>query len=573
MEDFGTTDNYSDDALDEIFDILTHDNIGNAKDTGYEGFFSDSSNDDDYEENRKRQDEIELEEQAKWSKSLAIEEQQEFNNVFLPIAGDACEEILTNDNCYQTNPIDNISSAAYLCFNDLQSIMDENGEDDNNSTYSWANHSTQEKLDAKGNTFNNSSNQLDQSIINSNTENAIILGENNFSQLLGCNDISISSPRLISLQEFSNGIGSSQELFQLSSISEVLSGYYHTFIRTVDGNIYGVGSNFHGQLGLGKEIEQTNEFKKLNFFNENNLKVKNIYTKYLQTFFVTDKGKLFTCGYNEECNLGINKEGTKKANIFDITQVKGSVNDLNIKKVGIGHYHVIILTEDSQVFVCGLQLHGALFLPTNNKRLTKLTKNENMSRRQIINVECGQYYSVAVSRDGKFYVAGVISEVTRPIFEVYSITNMIPKLLSCDTFEHTCCVSNDYFILSVSALTEPGSGDLELKEKVFRWGDNSNENSVPNVFLKEITNTVTQSLREPIRTIVNGPYHTLFITKGGRAFHMGRNNNSPQSLLNQSDSADKPELLLITTSFNVHQNLATCTKEGIILLANNAFGF
>lgn len=105
-----------------------------------------------------------------------------------------------------------------------------------------------------------------------------------------------SSGRLF--QSFSGHDIEFSEVSELNGIEIIgLSGtWFHCLAVSKDGEVFGQGENYCGQLGFEKDICEVNKFKKIESLN--NYKIKAAYAGGTHSLFQTIDGKILACGCN-----------------------------------------------------------------------------------------------------------------------------------------------------------------------------------------------------------------------------------------------------------------------------------
>lgn len=82
------------------------------------------------------------------------------------------------------------------------------------------------------------------------------------------------------------------------NVVQVSCGAYHTAFITTEGKIYTFGDNYRGQLGLG-DNELRHKPTPIPGYGEPNCpKILQVSCGYSDTIFITDRGQVYTCGYN-----------------------------------------------------------------------------------------------------------------------------------------------------------------------------------------------------------------------------------------------------------------------------------
>ena len=79
----------------------------------------------------------------------------------------------------------------------------------------------------------------------------------------------------------------------------------HTFLYTINNKLYGIGCNDKNQLGIYSNIKYLTPYAKLINFQFNDSLI-DIQCGHKHTIFLTKKGIVFSCGYNQHNQLGHN---------------------------------------------------------------------------------------------------------------------------------------------------------------------------------------------------------------------------------------------------------------------------
>jgi alpha-tubulin suppressor-like RCC1 family protein len=118
-------------------------------------------------------------------------------------------------------------------------------------------------------------------------------------------------------------------------IKNVSCGKYHSFFYTFDNELFCLGANMHGQLGLG-----TITYHSIPSLSMMDRDVKMIACGDFHTMMYLTDGSLLTSGFNSSGQLGLD-------HTFDIWLPTLCLIDLNIKQISCGCMHSMILSENS----------------------------------------------------------------------------------------------------------------------------------------------------------------------------------------------------------------------------------
>ena len=120
------------------------------------------------------------------------------------------------------------------------------------------------------------------------------------------------------------------------------------------------------------------------------------------TFILKTDGSVWSCGYNEFGQLGLNDKNKRTT----FTQVTTNINN-DVKQIACGFdsYHIFILKKDSSLWACGYNGSGQLGLGDKNQRttFTKVTTNINNDVKQVA---CGASFTYILKNDGSIWSCG-----------------------------------------------------------------------------------------------------------------------------------------------------------------------
>ncbi len=158
------------------------------------------------------------------------------------------------------------------------------------------------------------------------------------------------------------------------TIRQIVCGSYRTFILKESGELFVFGSNYHGQLGLGDNIDRNVptllmtvspkaqvESKIARIPDSIDPIIRQIVCGNNHTFILKESGELFAFGRNYEGQLGLGDYDNR--NVPTLLMI-----DPTIQQVVCGWSHTFILRESGELFAFGYNYHGELGLGDNIDR-------------------------------------------------------------------------------------------------------------------------------------------------------------------------------------------------------------
>ena len=303
-------------------------------------------------------------------------------------------------------------------------------------------------------------------------------------------------------------------------ITAVAANYDNSGAITSLGKIYTWGENKAGQLGNGSTnryfspVEITSQFPLNETDGVNKISIGN-------NFFAvsTNKGRIFTWGYNDEGQLGT---GTKDERSLIPIEIFADIY-LNMGEVfadiSLGDKHSAAVTNYGRIFTWGDNVSGQLGDGTNIDSSVPLEITSQFDinvEEKIINVDLGNNHSAALTSSGKLYTwghningqlgNGTTSHSTTPV-EITSQFSETPVKVSLGT-NYSATITN--------------SGRLFIWGNLATSGKNTRQ-STPVLINYQITIHNTFSFADNISAIELGYYHSAIITNEGELFTWGRN--------------------------------------------------
>ncbi|XP_059803316.1 probable E3 ubiquitin-protein ligase HERC4 isoform X1 [Hypanus sabinus] len=158
------------------------------------------------------------------------------------------------------------------------------------------------------------------------------------------------------------------------------------------------GNTSFGQLGLGGiDEEVVLEPRTCKFFQSR--RVQDVGCGRRHTVFVLDDGTVYTCGCNDQGQLGHEKGRKRPEQVV-------ALDAQNITAVSCGEMHTLALNDNGQVFAWGLAKDGQLGLVTTEEFVRVPRTLKALVEVQIVQVACGYHHSLALSKGSQVFSWG-----------------------------------------------------------------------------------------------------------------------------------------------------------------------
>jgi alpha-tubulin suppressor-like RCC1 family protein len=175
-------------------------------------------------------------------------------------------------------------------------------------------------------------------------------------------------------------------------------------VVTIDNEIWAVGDNYYGQLGLNDRVNRK-EFTLVNHGIEETIAIVSCGSNH--TMIVTENTNLiYGTGYNYNGRLGFGD--TQDRSTFCLVPF---VDKGKITQFACGSYHTILLVNDTDLYVAGRNFYGQLGLGTNRTEQTTFAiaewKSDGIIGTHIKQVSCGEDHSAILTNCNELLVCGV----------------------------------------------------------------------------------------------------------------------------------------------------------------------
>lgn len=200
-------------------------------------------------------------------------------------------------------------------------------------------------------------------------------------------------------------------------VTQVACGNEHCLLLTETGQVFSWGIGSRGQLGHG-DLENEQEIAR-QVDSLAGLRVMLVAAGGWHSSAITECGDLYTWGWNQSGQLGFctgkntvrakheQAAGPKKLkteDIDDVTILNAPLpvvwpleKEVNVKDVGCGSRHTIVLLDDGTVWGCGWNAYGQLGISPERVQSTwKITRIElpDGNAGTVMGIECGAWSTV-----------------------------------------------------------------------------------------------------------------------------------------------------------------------------------
>ena len=198
-------------------------------------------------------------------------------------------------------------------------------------------------------------------------------------------------------------------------ITDVKTGYYHSIALTEKGEVYTWGYNGYGQLGNGTSENSTTPVKVTGLKN-----VAKIDAYKYMTIVSTQNGEVYVWGrgYGKTpvklnfsrkiIDVAGNIVLAENRKAYNLTETASYGKDL--MKISAGESHYLGLTSDGEVYAWGGNGYGQLGDGTNTSTYTEpakvVTPDGKSKISNIVDISAGNMYSIITDKDGKVYTFG-----------------------------------------------------------------------------------------------------------------------------------------------------------------------
>ncbi|XP_066137078.1 probable E3 ubiquitin-protein ligase HERC6 isoform X2 [Saccopteryx bilineata] len=291
-------------------------------------------------------------------------------------------------------------------------------------------------------------------------------------------------------------------------------GERHALLLLSDGTVHSCGDNSRGQLGRRGEPrgDRPEPIKALE-----TLHVGVVSCGKEHSLVVCSKGRVFAWGAGSDGQLGI---GEFKEIVFTPKKIK-ALTGIKIIQVSCGHYHSLALSKDGQVFSWGKNSHGQLGLGKETPSQASPQRVRSLEGIPLAQVAAGGAHSFALSLSGTSFGWGsnsagqlALSGNNVPV-QSYK-PRSVGELKRLDVIYISCGYEH------TAVLTQNG--------KVYTFGDNSCGQLGHSFTAKKRGPQHVERIDGLVSQISCGSYHTLaYVYTTGQVVSFGHGSNCTSS--------------------------------------------
>ncbi|XP_064348600.1 secretion-regulating guanine nucleotide exchange factor isoform X2 [Camelus dromedarius] len=290
------------------------------------------------------------------------------------------------------------------------------------------------------------------------------------------------------------------------------------------------GANSYGQLGLGHKEDvllpqQLSDFCKPGC-------VKRITGGGGHSAIVTDEGDLFVCGLNKDGQLGLGHT----EDVLYFTPCK-SLLGCPVQQVACGWDFTIILTENGQVLSCGSNSFGQLGVPHGPRRCV-FPQAVELLREMVVSIAAGLRHALAATASGLVYQWGtglassgrrLCPGQTLPLFLTAKEPNRVTGL---ENSQAICVLAGSDHSAS---LTDAG--------ELYVWGSNKHGQLASQAAFLPVPQKIEAHCfqNEKVTAVWSGWTHLVAQTETGKVFTWGRADYGQLGRTLESHEGWKPE--------------------------------
>uniref|UniRef100_A0A673VXF9 Inhibitor of Bruton tyrosine kinase n=1 Tax=Salmo trutta TaxID=8032 RepID=A0A673VXF9_SALTR len=172
------------------------------------------------------------------------------------------------------------------------------------------------------------------------------------------------------------------------------------FTKTDPTEVYTWGNNTNFSLGHGNQ-ESRHHPEIVDLFARTGVYVKQVVLCKFHSVFLSQKGRVYTCGHGQGGRLGHGDEQT-----YLVPRMVEGLLSHHCSQVAAAKDHTVVLTEEGYVYTFGLNTFHQLGLapPPASSHLPKQVFSKTLKGRTVIGVAAGRFHTVLWTREAVYTV-------------------------------------------------------------------------------------------------------------------------------------------------------------------------
>ena len=291
----------------------------------------------------------------------------------------------------------------------------------------------------------------------------------------------------------------------MTGVQLIKSSNDTTFVLDKNNSLFGCGINKYGQLGLNNTVNQ----------------MEPVLIKKFESG--TYKDLLYAALEEKEADVEASMDMADLINEVKKLEVKEG----DIKKIACGIAHAVVLKSDGSLWSCGYNNDGELGLgdTTTVRTFTQVTTNID---NDVIDIDCGDYHTVAIKKDGTVWVTG---DNQYNQLGIGSVSNVTEFTQISDVNENV-----------VTNAIQVGCGHyttMIVKKDGTLWGvgyDGVGSLGMGTADTKYRLTQVTNNINKDVKKVFCGDQHTIILKTDNSVWSTGRNLNGQLGLGHTTDT-------------------------------------
>ena len=180
----------------------------------------------------------------------------------------------------------------------------------------------------------------------------------------------------------------------------------HTLFLTQNGKVYGIGGNEDGQLGLGKK-NMNQEIDEITLIKMNGF-IKAIECGMNSSFAVNSEGVVFCWGKNNDAILGLKKKMSKSQIAYKPSEIGYFVkNGIKIEDINCGAKHIIAVDSHQYILSWGSNQLGQCGIGKVKPDFVEIPKRIKLAKNvKISEWRMGAYHTFVKSNQNQWFAFG-----------------------------------------------------------------------------------------------------------------------------------------------------------------------